>query len=386
MYSSDLIELRNALGKVSSLADSANINQTLSHVLIELENSKLTLTGSDGQVEISTECSVEPGKKTEGVVQESFAVRGRKLSQFLGNLACKELSFKLDDQQFRISSSSSRSRVGLVVLSAEEYPRMEVSSTSDLDLQIEQTRLCKVLRRLQSAVSTMSHRVNLAGILFDFKDSKLRLVATDGHRMAVDVLTEISKAPEASDFILPRRAVQELLRVMASDSSKPVTVSATLQQDSARTATFTLPGTRLTAQLIPESFPDYERVIPKKDENPNMIIFSRSAMFDAVNLVSSVHDKTGDVVELQTAEGSETLEIIGKGNNGNDVAKEELQISSKHPELQSKINSAYLRDLLTSFEGEESISLAFKDGKEKLLFTPADDKKSDFKYVVMPVR
>lgn len=399
MYNGDLEQLRGALGKVSRLAETASINQTLSYVLLELRDAKLSFTGSDGSVEITAQCQVEPQKKAKGSVAEELCVSCRKLNQFLANSVSAQVAFKSADNQLKISDTGSRSRLGLVVMDPAGYPRMEVAEGSDVDLPLPQASLHLVLRRLQSAISQMSHRQNLSGVFFDFRDKVLRLVATDGHRMAVDVLTEIDAAPDAADFILPRRAVQELLRILDAESKEKIMLSAALQQDAARTASFTLPGTRLTAQLIPESFPDYERVFPKADDNPNTLTFARAEMFDAVTLVSSVHDRTGDVVELQAAADSETLEIVAKGNSGKDVARAEIAITGKHGELHSKINSVYLRDLLNSFgadskgdgDGEpkgaiDKISLAYKDGKEKLLFTPADAKDSTFKYVLMPVR
>ena len=383
MFTAKCSSLRLALDKVTSVIGSSSINNVYDNVLLELNDKVLELTGSDGQVQVIANCEVTPtkGKGTKDVT--AFAVKARKLNDILRNIASSEVTFKLDGAKFNISSGPAK--FSLAVRDADEYPRMARDSTTDLKVELSQADLLKVIRRLQAAISSQTHRIYLSGAFFDFKDEVLNLVATDGHRLVTDVLPATVK--EEANFILPRKAVLELARILDATAKEPVILSATKDDDTYRTADFQTPTVRLTSQLIPGQYPAYARVIPDEKTNKIQLTFERQQLLDSVRQVCAVHDKSGDIIKLVAKDSTKMIEIVGEGTTTKDHAQVEVQLSAgTGAELNCQINSAYMQDMLNAFEDYDIIVMAFKDGLASLLCRPANDDESKFRYVVMPVR
>ena len=108
-------------------------------------------------------------------------------------------------------------------------------------------------------------------------------------------------------------------------------------------------------------------------------------MLNSVRQVCAVHDKPGDVIEFIAKDQASSLEIVAKGGSEEDSAELDIGLSGKADAIHCKLNSTYVQDMLTAFQGFDSIDMSFKNGKEKLLFCPHGSKTA-LKYVVMPVR
>ncbi|MBF2735969.1 MAG: hypothetical protein ISN26_07915 [Betaproteobacteria bacterium AqS2] len=157
------------------------------------------------------------------------------------------------------------------------------------------------------------------------------------------------------------------------------------QGESFRQASFELGAGTLTAQLIADEYPAYARVIPDAKVNSSTITIKRDEFLNSVRQACAIHDKAGDVIEIIAKDKGSSLEIVAKGTAEEDSAELDVGLEAKADAIHCKLNSTYVQDMLTAFEGFDNIDMAFKNGKEKLLFSPKGSS-STLKYVVMPVR
>lgn len=371
---------KDAFGRVAKAVDSSPLNSILDSVLLEADGDRLLLTGSDGQLEVATECRLKTPPKDKPL---AFAVKAAKLERIIQSSGPKdEISFKLEKNVARISVG--RAKYALSLRDGAAYPKLSAAKKPDFEVALDAGVLATTLKRLQSAISTLTHRINLAGAFFDF-DGKdvLTLVATDGHRMVVEEIA--APGAPAANFILPRNAVTELVRLLDIAGGKKAVLRAERQGESFRQASFELSIGVLTAQLIPDEYPAYARVIPDAKVNSSTIAIKRDELLSSVHQACAVHDKAGDVIEIIAKDKSSSLEIVAKGTSEEDSAELDVSVGANTDAIHCKLNSTYVKDMLNAFEGFDSIDMAFKNGKEKLLFTPKGSK-STLKYVVMPVR
>ena len=220
----------------------------LSNVLLSLEGTKLSLTGTDLEVEIvgSTEVGVaaEAGEVT---------VSARKFLDI-----CRSLP---EDAQVDFSSSdgkamlkSGRSKFTLATLPANEFPSVDEGEKS-IGFAVQASMLKGLIEATSFAMAQQDVRYYLNGMLWELSTNKLRAVATDGHRMALcDGVCEV-EVQETITAILPRKGIMELSRLLGEEE-----VQVSMGSNHIR-----ITGTDycFTSKLVDGAYPDYDRVLPK---------------------------------------------------------------------------------------------------------------------------
>ena len=126
--------------------------------------------------------------------------------------------------------------------------------TTDGWVSVEAGRFRAMLTRTSYAMSSDESRPFLNGLHVALRQGDLRLVATDGHRLALARVT-VSSQLELSG-IVPRKAVVELNRVLGGADDAALAVRE--NQFFLRT-----PGFILSSKLVEGQFPNYEQVLPK---------------------------------------------------------------------------------------------------------------------------
>ena len=203
------------------------------------------------------------------------------------------------------------------------------------------------------------------------EDGQLKLVATDGHRLAY-AATALSGGLPRQEGIVPRKTVIELSKLLAeSDEEVNVEVSATQ-------AAFRFGSIELVSKLIDGKFPDYTRVIPTGHKNKLQI--GREALRQALQRAAILSNEKFRGVRWVLSDGS--LKIVSS-NAEQEEAHEEVEIKYSGDGLDIGFNVNYLLDVLNNVSGE-NIECAFGDASSSALISYPTEK--DFRYVVMPMR
>jgi DNA polymerase-3 subunit beta len=214
-------------------------------------------------------------------------------------------------------------------------------------------------------------RYYLNGLLMVVEDRSLKLVATDGHRLAYAALKLGADLPR-QEVIVPRKTVLELSKLLA-DNDDPVKIELSATQ-----AAFSFGAVELVSKLIDGKFPDYTRVIPTGHKN--RLEIERESLRQALLRAAILSNEKFRGVRWVLADGS--LKIVSS-NAEQEEAHEELEVEYKGDALDIGFNVNYLLDVLNNVAGE-TIECAFGDAASSALITYGSEK--DFKYVVMPMR
>ena len=359
--------LLKPLQAVTGIVERRNTLPILSNVLLEVDGDRLSLVATDLEIQVSTSVTVEGGGKGS---RQGVTVSARKLLDILRALP-EGVPVELDARDARLQVSAGRSRFSLQTLPADDFPRLAAFESAEAPIRIAEGSLRALLGRVQYAMAQQDIRYYLNGLLLVAKGNELRMVATDGHRLAYAAET-LPETPTPIEVILPRKTVLELSRQLA-DSDDPLEVFLTPTQ-----ARFTFGNIELVSKLIDGKFPDYERVIPQ--HHAKVIKLSRNTLLHSLLRAAILTNEKFRGVRLVLSPGS--LKIISS-NAEQEEAQEEIEIEYGSEALDVGFNVTYLLDVLNNVSNE-NIELHLADANSSALFVlPGNDT---FKYVVMPMR
>ncbi len=358
-------ELLGPLSAVSGIIERRHTLPILSNVLVERSGEALSFLATDIEIQITARSGVLAAAEGRPVT-----VGARKLLDILRALP-DGAEVALQHQDKRLVVRAGKSRFTLQTLAAEDFPRLAKPAGESARFELQQKALRRVLALVQYAMAQQDIRYYLNGLLMVIEDGMLKLVATDGHRLAYAALKLGAQLPR-QEVIIPRKTVLELGKLLAdSDASVKVEVGATQ-------AAFSFGTVDLVSKLIDGKFPDYTRVIPTSHKN--RLQAAREPLRQALLRAAILSNEKFRGVRWVLADGS--LKIVSS-NAEQEEAHEELEVSYSGDALDIGFNVNYLLDVLNNVSGE-SIECAFGDAASSALISYPSER--DFKYVVMPMR
>jgi len=358
-------EILNPLSAVSGIIERRHTLPILSNVLIDRAASGVSFLATDIEIQITARSSL-----TAAGEARSVTVGARKLVDILRALP-EDAEVTLDQQEKRLVVKAGKSRFSLQTLPAEDFPRLAKPAGDVARFALPQKALRRLLGLVQYAMAQQDIRYYLNGLLMVVEEKQLKLVATDGHRLAFASLKLAADLPR-QEVIVPRKTVLELSKLLA-DSDEEVKIELSPAQ-----AAFSFGSIELVSKLVDGKFPDYTRVIPTTHKNK--LLIAREALRQALLRAAILSNEKFRGVRWVLADGS--LKIVSS-NAEQEEAHEEIEVKYAGDSLDIGFNVNYLLDVLNNVAGAE-IECAFGDSSSSALISYAAEK--DFKYVVMPMR
>lgn len=336
----------------------------LGNVLLKSSGGDLTLSATDLEIEVIATVDAQ----TESEFQTT--IPARKLLDI-----CKALpdssEIKLTIDENRVTLVAGKSRFSMASLPASDFPTLDEISV-DTSFQVPQQSLKDLLDKTAFAMAQQDVRYYLNGILLEADSQQIKLVATDGHRLAMSTWLADTGLTSERQVIIPRKAVMEIARLLSSGEGD---AGLSLSQNHIRIQTN---GIIFTSKLIDGKFPDYNRVIPV-DGNKTMEV-DRELLKQAMSRISILSNEKYRGIRLIL----ETDNLLIQANNPDqEEAEEELSVSYPESALEIGFNVTYLIDVLNVLESEK-VQLKFKDSNSSCIIQSGE--ASDSLYVVMPMR
>lgn len=357
--------LLKPLNLVAGVVERRQTLPVLSNVLLNLDGKRLSITGTDLEVELVGRLTLDQAGDAGEVT-----VPARKLADICKSLPDgSELEFSVADG--KVTLRSGRSRFTLATLPAREFPSIE-DSIGTHQFSLKQAELRRLIERTGFAMAQQDVRYYLNGLYLELRTGRLRAVATDGHRLAICTYPGTLKDLADTQVILPRKGVLELARLMQQDDEDVAVILGT-NHLRATTTDFTF-----TSKLVDGKFPDYERVLPRSPDKS--LQGSRTELRQAFTRTAILSNEKYRGVRLKIQ--GETLEIVAN-NPEQEQAEENLQVTYTGEPLEIGFNVGYLLDVLGVLTGD-AVRLSLSDPNSSALLEEADG--GDSLYVVMPMR
>ena len=357
--------LLKPLQMVSGVVERRQTLPVLSNVLMVLDGSELSLTGTDLDVELIGRVPVDQAHEAGAVT-----VPARKLLDICKSLADDaNVEFSLSDNKLTLKSG--RSRYTLTTLPASEFPSVD-EEPDTFSLSISQAKLHELLESTSFAMAQQDVRYYLNGMLFEVAPDFLRVVATDGHRLAMETLNMDNPINDVQQLILPRKGILELSRLLGDEQGE---ITLTFGQNHIRAK---VPAVTFTSKLVDGKFPDYNRVLPKGGNK--VLIGECQELRQAFSRAAILSNEKYRGVRVMLSNGE--LKILAN-NPEQEEAEEVVSVEYEGDSLEIGFNVSYLIDVLSTLSSKKA-RITLSDPNSSALIEA--EEGSDALYVVMPMR
>jgi len=337
----------------------------LANVYIRKLSSILTLIANDSEIQYKAEIVNQKDGN-----DFTITLPAKKLQDVLKTLKeGSEVNFEQNNGKINIKSG--KSKFVLQSLPPEHFPLLTVDQSPIATFSISQKTLKDLLQNVKYAMAANDSRAFLNGMLFEIKDNKFNLVATDAHRLGFVSYTLAEDTPEIS-VIVPRKTILELDKLLVNDTT--VTIKIYNNQIS-----FNLDSGQIISKIIDGKYPEYDRVIPSN--NDKLCLINRLELLQAVQRVSVIGFDKLKTITISLANNTITVSCH---NEEQEESTDELLVQyNSESELLLNFNITYVLDVLNN-NSEENLQFAFMDNLKSVLITKPNE--IDFKYVIMPMR
>lgn len=336
----------------------------LANVLIKIENDALTLTGTDLEIQIIAKITIDT--PSEG----SITVPARKFLDIC-RLLPNGTEIKLELQEDKIKINAHRSRFILSCLPAQNYPEF-AESNLERQFSINAGKLKKALDKTLFCMANQDVRYYLNGLLLNISNRRIKLVASDGHRLSIyeDELDEA--AGFEARIIVPRKGVMELSR-LSDDPEADLFI-----EFSSNNIRIKIKNLVFSAKLVDAKYPDFSKVF----EQPflNEIHVQKQALKEALTRVAVLSNEKFKGISLDVNPGNLR---ISTHNPDHDEAEEELLIDYTGEPISISFNAQYLLDAVSNLDSELAVLTIASNISTCFINEP---NLENYKFIVMPMR
>lgn len=338
----------------------------LSNILVEATHDGVRLSGTDLDIAVST--TVPASVDQEG----SITVPARKLAEIVRELPNASIRITASGEQ-RVTIECGRSKFRLLGLPKDEFPAFPAVKF-DGGWKATAGNLQKLITHVAFAASTEESRPILNGVLWELRPDRMRMVATNGHRLArMDVPTATAGGAQA-DLIVPPKALEQIRKLFSAEDEIDVARSE-------NHLGFRSPTTQVFTRLIEGPYPNYEQVIPR--ENDKVMTADKGAITSALRRMSIVASDQTHRIRMAFANGSCKLSVqtpdLGE-------AQEEVTVTYEGDALEIGFNAAYMLEVLKYIPTDE-VRMTFKAPERAATCEPVGwDDPASFLALVMPLR
>lgn len=362
-------DLVRGLHLVQGVVERRNTLPILANVLVEPCEGGIAITGTD--MEVGLRGQVPAVVKRKG----SVTLNARKLYEIAREVTAEEIILK-STQAGWVDLLAGRSKFKIVSLDPKDFPQLPLGGDAPqgVAIRIGVGILREMIDKTIFAVSMDETRFNLSGV-FVVGDEKgvLRMVATDGHRLAM-VERTLSSVKLERGVIMPRKGLAEARKLLDEAQEGELTLIV-----SPKDVRITMPNVSFFMRLVEGEFPDYRQVIPGSTRVS--VRANRDDLLASLRRTSLLASERSRGVKLHLERGR--LELSAS-NPDQGEASEDIEVAYTGDPLSIGFNARYLLDVLGVHAEGDVIELALTDEVGPGVIRGSQDP--EYTYVVMPMR
>ena len=359
-------KLQEGLTAVTATIPAKTTLPVLANILVETTEKGIRLSGTDLDIAVSTEVAADI--ETSGAI----TIPAKKLSEIARELPPSPVKIAAVGEQ-RVTLDCGRSHLKILGLPRDEFPSFPAVRFSE-SWRIRSGELQKLITHTSFAVSTEESRPILNGVLWELRPEMMRMVATNGHRLAKMELPIKTAAAPSSDLIVPPKALEQVRRLFPEDEELEIARGE-------NHLGFRSPFTSVFTRLIEGPYPPYDQVIPR--DNNRIAVADRAALTGALRRMSVIaSDQTHRIrLSFNAALVRFSVQTPDLGE-----ATDELPIRFTGDPLDIGFNANYLLEILRYMPTEE-VKLTFKAPERAATLEPEGwSDPASYLCLVMPLR
>lgn len=357
----DILSMLSSMQPICSKRTTLDITET---ILFQVAPKELTLKSTDLEISLQSTLNIE----SDLLENISFLISGKRIFELVKEME-GQIEFEVDENQLKLTSENVV--LALNIKEAEEFPPFpeRIENLMEIDSKF----LLSLLNKVAFLVPQNNSNIALNGMLLEFKDKQMSFVATDGHCLA-KVKTDKYNLPEDKKWLLPKRAVLEIKKILESSDDENTFLGTCGNQ-----LVFSGSNFNFFTKLISESFPQYDTIMVKKGFIPATLsrelfvkTLKRTSCLLAGQFVSTNFKFKPGIIDVslhnkEVGKIDESLPL--KGFEGKDI--------------DSRFYSPYLLNGLQVFP-EENVKFFVKNDAKPIIFE-AESDSYHLTYLVMPI-
>lgn len=359
-------KLQEGLTAVAASIPAKTTLPVLANILLETTEKGIRLSGTDLDIAVSTEVAADV--ETSGAI----TIPAKKLSEIARELPPSPVKMASSGEQ-RVTLDCGRSHFRLLGLPKDEFPSFPNIKFNE-SWRVRSGELQKLISHTSFAVSTEESRPILNGVLWELRPDQMRMVATNGHRLAKMQVPIKSSGMPSADLIVPPKALEQIRRLFPADEELEIARGE-------NHLGFRSPFTAVYTRLIEGPYPNYEQVIPK--DNDKYAIADKGALISALKRMSVIASDQTHRIRMSFNAGMVKFSVQTPDLGD---AQDELPVRYEGDQLDIGFNASYLLEILR-FMPTDEIRLTFRAPERAATLEPEQwNDPAQYLCLVMPLR
>ncbi len=354
----------NEISIAQDIISSRNALSILSNVLIEADSNSLVIKATDLKVGFETKIPVSV--ETPG----STTVYCDKFLGILRAMPDGDIIFSVEDQKLDIKSSDGNINFQLKIIESEKYPALK-NVSDDSYFSISQKDFIEMVNQTIFAVSDDETRYFMNGVYLESRDGKIIMVATDGRRLSLINKDSASLAENFESIIIPVKILSLIKKLASGEGEFLLAVSE-------KTLFIKFDSNKIYSNLIEGQFPNYQRVIPEKQDH--IAIIGKNDLLSALRRVSVLAEQKSKRVYMHI---SENKVVIYTEESDIGTAHETLSCEYSGDDYTLVVNYMYLLEPVKVME-EDDVSIKFTESSKAITINSVPER--DYFHIVMPMQ
>ena len=358
-------DLLKPLQSVIGVVEKRQTMPILANVLINVTATKLCITATDLEVELSYSIPLDIPPEEIGTI----TVSGRKITDICRTLPPQSI-IELECTGKTLKIRSQNSSFNLATLPIDEFPKFS-EQPEKTSFVIQQSTLLSLVKRTYFAVAEDNPHYYLNGLLLDIQNGTIRAIASDAHRMSLYTMSNPSTENISLRIIVPKNSLTELQRLLV-DNESTITIAVARNYIIVQGDNFTL-----TSKLIDSKYPNYGKQLLEPSDKK--IVLNQSTFKEALIRVGIL---SNELLRSMRLELEPNLLKMVAYNSEQEQAEEQIAINYNGEHLEIGFNIAYLLDVLATIKTEK-IVITLQSSKVGAIIEEVGGNEDCF-YVVMP--
>lgn len=358
-------ELIALIGKIQNVIPSKPAIPILVNVLIEAIDDQLILS--------STDLTVSMRVYADTTVQEEGAITlpAKRFFSLIRELTAPQIEIHtLSPEIALINAGSSHFRIH--GMHKNEFPDLPNLAEGN-QFTVPSSSLKELLIRSSFAAAKEDSRQVLNGVLLQYAQKIATFTGTDGKRLATIHSASDVPADFSGSFIIPLKAVDEMIRMLDTKEVEEESAKITLMADK---IALEIHSTTLISKLLSGQFPDVSRVIPQPKEQA--ISLHREELMSLLRQISLFTEDSATPIRFSFSTGELHL-FAATGDVGEGNVK--MPVNYAGEKLDIAFNPVYFLDILRHCK-DETVNFSVTDSYTPGLITDS----STAQFVIMPMR
>lgn len=337
-----------------------NVITILENILMEIDDTKLTIIGSNLENTIITSTEIESTGAHLSIALPHIVVETVK------NMPKQPIEIEINENNLEVFIKSSTGMFNCIALSGNEYPQPIDINTERDSIQMPANAILTSVSKTINSTATDEIRPTMTGVYFDFTPEMFTCVATDAHKLSRQSFLDI-KSEKPRSFILPKKSAILLKGLISPNDTTPAFVIF-----DEKNIIFQLDSATVICRQIEGKYPNYNGVIPK--DNPYELIIDNETLRNALRCVSNYSNQATQLIKFHVREN--VLELTAQDVDTSRSGREELACQYNGNEMTIGFRGPQVAEVLASIE-HQTVRIQLADSSRPAIFLPFEQKENE---------